>query len=467
MSAYNLNSTRTEIKRMIAFLLRNCDENPNGPRDIKHFRLVNREFSIIGAEFLLPVIHLTFQTRSFERLRTISQHPYYGQRVTHLHYEADAFKNPSKREENWVMNIFDSKFKEQFERQTPFTVLPKKQADHAKLVRDIEQEDLRDASQNAGRKFHKANIAFTNDQKMIRYQNDAYNVSLMAQAIARLPNLTEVTVSFADAVVPHTSAFRRAYKASLLPPVGDYGHRYPYGVMQLYSVLCGVASAGTKLKTLKFGKVDWQLLQMDSIDFQTIKCAMKHLENLHIMFDANPRGRPRNEYPYSWATFLASNRMCEFVSAAKNLTTLNFSMANKKSINLEYVVGTTTWACLRALELDMVFFAEEALINLLKRHTDTLRELELNNVVLESGDWTSALPAIRNAIKLKEFRALGIWRAHRPFRCWTINTSSISQGLQTSELGQFRKLGMAVKQYVLEGGENPLLDPRRYPDSHW
>lgn len=51
-----------EIKRMIAFELRNCDEDLHGPLDIKRFRLVNKQFSIIGAEYLLKEIHLTFET---------------------------------------------------------------------------------------------------------------------------------------------------------------------------------------------------------------------------------------------------------------------------------------------------------------------------------------------------------------------------------------------------------------------
>lgn len=98
-----------EIKYMIAFNLRNCDQNPHGPRDIKQFRLVSTEFSAIGAAYLLPVIHLTFQSKSFERLRTISQHPFYSQHVTRLHYEPDTFDNVLKSEEDLVKEHLESK----------------------------------------------------------------------------------------------------------------------------------------------------------------------------------------------------------------------------------------------------------------------------------------------------------------------------------------------------------------------
>ena len=95
---------------MIAFNLRNCDQNPHGPRDIKQFRLVSTEFAAIGASYLLPVIHLTFQSKSFERLRTISKHPFYSQHVTRLHYEPDTFRSTLEIEEDWVKGNLEPKY---------------------------------------------------------------------------------------------------------------------------------------------------------------------------------------------------------------------------------------------------------------------------------------------------------------------------------------------------------------------
>ena len=453
-----MSSSPAEIKRMIAFHLRNCEENPDGPCDIKRFRLVNKEFSAIGAEFLLPVIHLTFQTKSFERLRTISQHPFYSQRVTHLQYEPDAFMTIERNEEDWIADIvrleasFDSEHRVKLQ---------------AKREGGSKSGYARDAAYCELREFYNAYRAVTHDQIKIRHQLDAYNSSLIAQAIARLPNLVEVTLSLENAMITDSNAFRHAYKDVYFPPKGDNNHRYPYGVMQLYSVLSGVVSAGIQLKTLNCGKIDWKLLQMPENQFTIVKRAIKHLETLRVMFYAGAGYLEEyvldSEIEKS-GTFLVNYRMCELLSAAQDLKTLSLYIDRSGGVELEYMVGNTTWASLRVLELDFILAAQETLIHLLQRHGGTLKELGLNNLLLITGGWVSAIPEIRNVVKLKDFRAVGTWTTHLSLQRWTIDTSPHSQELPTARLSPPRKLGMAIKEYVLGfGSECPLLDPIEYP----
>ena len=454
----HMSSSPAEIKRMIAFHLRNCEENPDGPCDIKRLRLVNKEFSVIGAEFLLPVIHLTFQTESFERLRTISQHPFYSQRVTHLQYEPDAFGKVYRNEEDWTKGVLDFKSSCDSEHRIKL---------QAKRESGAEFGYERNAAHCELREFFNAYRAVNHDQIRIRDQLDAYNSSLIAQAIARLPNLVEVTLSFESAIITQPNAFRRAYKGVLFPPTGDHCHIYLYGVMQLYSVLSGVASAGIRLKTLNCGKIDWRLLQTDGNKITVIKRAIKHLETLHVMFYAG--AGYFEEYALDseigeCGTFLVDYGMCEFLSAAQDLKTLNLYIDRSGGVELEYLVGNTTWTSLRVLELDCIIAAQETLIHLLQRHGGTLKELGLHNLVLITGGWPSAISAIRNVVKLKDFRAVGTWTTHESLEHWTIDTSTHPQELPKARLSPPCRLGMAIKEYVLEfGRECPLLDPIAYP----
>ena len=454
----HMSSSPAEIKRMIAFHLRDCKENPDGPRDIKSFRLVNKEFSAIGAEFLLPVIHLTFQTKSFERLRTISQHPFYSQRVTHLQYEPDAFGKVYRNEEDWITGILNFKSSCESEHRVKLQAM---RESGAKFGYE------RNAAHCELRKFFNAYRAVDYDQIKIRHQLDAYNSSLIAQAIARLPNLVEVTLSFESAMITQPNPFRRAYNDVFFPPTGDNCHIYPYGVMQLYSVLSGVVSAGIQLKTLNCGKIDWRLLQMDKNKIKIIKRAIKHLENLQVMFYAGAgylEGDALEAEIQECGTFLVGYPMCKFLSAAQDLKTLSLYIDRSAGIGLEYMVGNTTWASLRVLELDCIIAAQDILIHLLQRHGGTLKELSLNNLVLITGGWPSAISTIRNVVKLKDFRAVGTWTTNEPLQHWTIDTSTHSQGLPMTRLSPPCRLGMAIKEYVLEfGRECPLLDPITYP----
>ena len=453
-----MSSTPAEIKRMIAFHLRNCEENPDGPCDIKCLRLVNKEFAVIGAEFLLPVIHLTFQTKSFERLQTISQHPFYNQRVTHLQYEPDAFGKIYKNVEDLQTGLLD--FKSSCDNEH-----------HVKLQAKGESGTNFRYEENATQcelhEFFNAYRAVDYDQIKIRHQLDAYNSSLIAQAIARLPNLVEVTLSFESAMITNPNAFERAYKGLFFPPIGDNGHMYPYGVMQLYSILSGVVSAGIQLKTLNCGKIDWRLLEMDENKIKVIKRAIKHLETLRVMFYAGAgylEGDALENEIEDCGCVLADDRMCGFLSAAQDLKTLSLYIDRGGGVELGYLIGNTTWASLRILELDCITAEQETLVHLLQRHGGTLKELGLNNLILISGSWASATSAIRNVVKLKDFRAVGTWTIDETFQHWTIDTSTHSQELPTARLSPPCRLGMAMKEYVLGSRrECPLLDPIAYP----
>ena len=277
----------------------------------------------------------------------------------------------------------------------------------------------------------------------------------------------EVTLSLESAMITNSNAFRHAYKDVYFPPKGDNNHRYPYGVMQLYSVLSGVVSAGIQLKILNCGKIDWKLLQMPENQFTIVKRAIKHLETLHVKFYLGAgylEGYALKLEIKKSGTFLVNYRMGEFLSAAQDLKTLSLYIDRSGGVELEHMVSNTTWASLRVLELDFILAAQETLIHLLQRHGGTLKELGINNLVLITGGWASAIPAIRNVVKLKDFRAVGTWTTHLSLQRWTIDTSPYSQELPTAGLSPPRKLGKAIKEYVLGfGSECPLSDPIEYP----
>ncbi len=460
-----MDSLPMELKCQIAFYLRNCDANPHGPRDIKQFRLVNKDFSIAGAKYLLPEIYLTFQSQSFERLRTISEHPFFSQHVKQLRYKPDVYNDREERCYYW------SKYYDRLSVINKIMQYVEPAGAESKRAILVLERELKDVHQR-----YETYKAICSDQESIRSQHDSYNFDLVTQAMARLPNLAEVTLNFEQGTVMQSNAFNRAYAGSIFLPRGDYGHKSPYGTMQLRSVLFGAACAGTKLKSLGCGKIHWKFLTADEEQMEIMKTAVKHLEYFRIMLYTG-RGSLRSGGSGSEAwqclRFLKNDlRMCELLSAMKDLKILNLSTDETPGADLDYAVGTTFWASLRVFELGSILVTEKTLIDFLKRHAGTLKELELNDITLLDGGWTSALPRIRIAVELEGFRAVGYWRAYYQTNYqtriwqhedWTMDTSQNSLDVPDPVLSKRFKLGLAVRKYVLEGGNCPLLDPATYP----
>jgi len=66
-------------------------------------------------------------------------------------------------------------------------------------------------------------------------------------------------------------------------PSTDLWNGDPFdGVMQLRAILLGAHDAGTKVRALKCGLINWKFLQLPDKDMERMKLALSHLTSLHI-----------------------------------------------------------------------------------------------------------------------------------------------------------------------------------------
>jgi len=77
--------------------------------DLKNIRLTCKTFGDIGAETLLPVIHVVFTKQSFERLRDVSLHRIFSLHVNEIVYEADRLDHYDDQED-WECDVFDPNY---------------------------------------------------------------------------------------------------------------------------------------------------------------------------------------------------------------------------------------------------------------------------------------------------------------------------------------------------------------------
>jgi hypothetical protein len=77
--------------------------------DLKNARLACKTWGIIGAETLLPAIHVVFTKQSIERLRDVSLHPVISLHVNEIIYEADRVDHYDQQKD-WERDVVDSEY---------------------------------------------------------------------------------------------------------------------------------------------------------------------------------------------------------------------------------------------------------------------------------------------------------------------------------------------------------------------
>ncbi len=230
--------------------------------------------------------------------------------------------------------------------------------------------------------------------------------------------------------------------------------------MQLRAMLLGAHDAGAKLRTLKCEKMHWHFFHLPEKDMEKIKLAVRHLVSLHVEIYAE------EELAISDA-LLDKYGMSRVLSAAKNLQSLYIDSDEGEQTELKYWVGQNTWRFLSKMHLTYSDADEDTLINFLKRHAGTLDTLILCAVRLVRGNWTSTLQRTRDTVMLKEFCLSNSLTSVEPLpegEYWCVECHlDPFPFTRPEQMAQDRKLNGAIKEYVLHGGDCPLLDRATFP----
>ncbi len=438
----------TEIKRIIAFHLLSDDPADGEIIHIKQLRLVNKDYALVAAEPLFSEIYLMLKPESFERMRQISVHPSYSKLVKSLRYEPDGLVKYSDYRD-WVeSHPSATRYLSKNEQwQAMLARLTKYTGEHgyeAGCQNYEEQYAVAIQSDEWLRSNYNPYQKNFQDQAFIRQRE--HNRGLFMEAMARLPGLEHVIVNFEYGIMKQMAALRKSF------PVTDEWSRaaeekIPQGVMQLRSILLSAQDADTRLKVLRCGEIHWKFFRLPEADFDRIKSALSHLTHIEIAIEGSRCHTNKN-----------NPRLCQFLSVAKNLRILKVQSWTE----LKDCVGQNTWRFLTSVQIWYLDADEDSLVDFLERHAGTLQDLTLRRVKLLKGSWLSALPRVREAIKLKTFNIdalTSVNPASSGEEHWCIDCF----GFTPLQIAQKEKLGTAIKAYVLNGGDFPLLDPVAYP----
>ena len=439
-----------------------------GLRNVGRLRRVSKFYAKVGQPLMFRVFHLLFTPDSFERLRAIASNPELAPHVKYLFYEADTLP-PYEDMEDWESNLSDPEFFSGLEFMDPSGSDSSSEGSGRAYERELDQiTELKSAHYQKFRRHCEQQDAM---------RKDNYYTGKITDALTHLPNLEEIWLSLEDWARPPSKAIEKAYSDSLVALHGHNDWKEPRGVPQMLSLLQGSARTQARLKSLCGGVMDWKFFQQSDEVFEELQKAVQYVQELVLEFSTSPgmeqaRDLLRNQTSMDegedelgleiqeCAEYLKNGRLQELLAAAPNLKLLDlqFDSAIPSFIpgcpaDVSFTVGKHKWEFLADVTLSFLSSRAEDLIGFFETHAVTLRTPAISKIILVEGSWLSTFQEMRRLLRLKKARICG--RLEASDECW--NFAMLETRGETT-------MGRVVQEYLLQGGDGPLLDLDQYTD---
>ena len=437
-------------------------------RDIPHLRLVCKRFADIGSYYLLSEAHLFFKSSQFERLRQISEHPIISKKIDTLFYEADMLTSYGSMQD-WRANICVPNWFHSIRPDSPMPSLgcsAREERAHSRTLAKAMHGPEYPRSEILVRRAYEKYKGYLADQESMRLQN--FNLEVLKDALMKMPNVKTIELSTECCLGRSSTLMGDAFKDGLAMPYADMQSEEGCGVGQLRSLLVAAEAAGLKFETLAAGNVDWRFFQESGEQNQEVLWKMQRsvraLQTLKLYISTR---NEHDEDPYydhfhaiipECARYLhETSHFKDFITATPDLERLDINFdcdAPCPPATLCDTIGTFTWHSLRVAAFAYISADEDCLAQFFVRHAGTLRKLRLETILLNTGSWPSLLRDARKTLTLEQACLCGRLRSQAPKEDYWLDTPAGLNG------GKRAKIEIAIEEYLLAGGEGPLLDLR-------
>ncbi|KAI1456508.1 hypothetical protein F4805DRAFT_226073 [Annulohypoxylon moriforme] len=362
--------------------------------DVRNFRLCCRAFADAAACFVHRQIIFYPHEHDLEMLRQISLHPIASRNVHSLLYIGHTL-GPKESIDEYRKNYATCRKTEKFRIIRGKKPLP--------LPQYLTDDELLEY-------YKKYEHALEQEERLLRNNED---ISCIKEAVSRFTALQEVVMScsceFYSGVVktPFTELFIR-----------PSSNLEPSGCRQLNSVLDAVFESNIKLKNLSAGALSWQVFQKPATELKRTMSLFSDLTCLELCIDVGIEEiyqGPGIMWEYIEGTevpqcrrLLKSGLLRDLIKSLAQLRTLQIGFNSHSeehgyAASLEDIMEPKhTWEHLKSLTLWNITCERQDLMSMLKRHKNTLKELCLRSIHLESTSWRVLLPKIRETMNLNE-----------------------------------------------------------------
>ena len=447
-------------------------------RDIARLRLVCKRFADIGNYYLLSEVHLFFKSSQFEQLRQISQHPTIRKKVDTIFYEADILENCDSMQD-WKKSICIPAWMQDLSPQHLYPPPPTaSERERRAYRRDLNKTLSGPKLTHSDTLLKRAYDAYTEhleDQESIRAQN--YNVEMLKDAMIKMPNLKTIEMS-TECCLNNGRSTRmdQAFKDGLRSPYGDRRSEEGCGVGPLRSLLLAADAAGLKLETLAAGNLDWRFfMESDKQNVQVLPKIQKALRSLRTLrlYISTSSEYDDETYLDDLSHFMVpvcagymhqTSHLRDFITATPDLERLDFNFDCDDPYpptTLCDSIGTFKWHSLRVVAFSYISADEDCLAQFYVRHASTLRKIRLDTILLNTGSWPSLLQRARKVLKLEQAVLSGRLASNDPKEYYYFDLPAGLNG------GKRAKIEVVVEEYLIKGGDGPLLDLNALVEEHY
>ena len=446
-----------------------------GEKNIASLRLVCNRFADIGNKYLLSEVNLFYKSSQFEQLRRISEHPVISQKVESLFCDADTL-TPYVSLEDWkahncVPIMLERQRREEIREEihppTAMTSERERRVYRRNRLKEMQESDLTNSG-TLDTRAYKAYATYLADQNMMRAHD--WNVEMLKEIMSKMKNLKSIEMSTESCLNNgHITGMEKAFKNGLSMPYGDRENAEGCGVGQLRSLLLAADSAGLKLNTLCFGNVDWRFFKetdKHNVDvLQKLQSAVRSLRTLRLYVSATSHRFYRIELIECGNYLHETSHLKNFITATPDLERLdiNFEFGNgfeTPPATLCDSVGDFKWHALRVAAFAYISADEDCLANFFTRHASTLRKIRLERILLDTGSWPCLLQRMRKSLMIEQAALSGVMRSNDTEERYDFDLPAGQNG------GKRAKFEVVVEQYLLRGGNGPLLKLNRLAEKY-
>ena len=433
--------------------------------DIPHLRLVCKRFADIGCYYLLSEVQIFLKSSQFERLQQISEHPIMSKTIDTLFYEADTLTTHGSMQD-WRKTVVLPTWFGTLppESHTPsLRCSPREARAYNRSLFKALHGPQTLAMENLFQVAYDIYTGYLADQESIRQQD--FNLEVLKNALMKMPNIKIIEFS-TECALGRSTRMAEAFKQGLSMPYADLQSEEGCGVGQLRSLLVAAEAAGLKFETLAAGNVDWRFFKESSKQNQEVLRKMQRsvhaLKTLKLYITTSGE----NEDGLSWDHFHPiipecaqylheTSHLRDFITATPDLERLdiNFDCDDPfPPTTLCDSVGTFTWHSLRVASFSYISADEDCLAQFFVRHASTLRKLRLETILLNTGSWLPLLRRARKTLKLEQACICGRLSSDNPKEDLWLDMPAGLNG------GNKAVIQVVLEEYLLKGGEGPLLD---------